>query len=210
MPHNRFYSPTNIIEGSELHHLSHVMRNTQGDIIELVDGKGALHIAKIDTITKKAAHLTIKETTIAPLPAFQKTLIQGLPKTPNKLKLILEKGTELGIDAFHFFGSKTPSHEKLHTILISALKQCGRLHLPSLAFHTHLQDIPLSPSYYGDPQGNPLEPGRHVFVIGPESGFTPDEITHLKGQKARPTKLSKHILRTETAAIVASHLLSTT
>ncbi|MCH9613908.1 MAG: Ribosomal RNA small subunit methyltransferase E [Chlamydiia bacterium] len=186
------------------------MRNHEGDTIELIDGKGALHLARIDTLTKKEAHLTILETTTTPPKDPLKTLIQGLPATPNKLKLILEKGTELGIDAFHFFGAKTPSLDKLHTTLIGAIKQCGRLHLPSLAFHSHLEDIPLSPSYYGDPQGAQLEPGRHTFVIGPESGFTHTEIAHLNAQKSLPTRLSNHILRTETAAIIASHLLSIT
>lgn len=183
------------------------MRNKEGDLIELIDGKGALSLARIDAITRRSAHLTLLETSITPPPEQAKTLIQGLPSNPAKLKLILEKCTELGIDHFHFFGAKTPSMDKLHHTLISALKQCGRLHLPSLAFHTNLKDIPLGPSYYGAPDGAPFEPGRSTFVIGPESGLNQNEINHLNSKKSLPTTLSSHILRTETAAIIASFLL---
>jgi Uncharacterized protein conserved in bacteria len=72
VPHNRFYSETTIITDAEHHHLVHVMRNREGDTIELVNGKGSLMLAKIETLTRREAHVSILETKTSPPPSIDK------------------------------------------------------------------------------------------------------------------------------------------
>jgi Uncharacterized protein conserved in bacteria len=60
MPFNRFYLENALeansqvsLEGSELHHLAHVMRVREGEHVELVNGKGSLAEAKLISLDKK-------------------------------------------------------------------------------------------------------------------------------------------------------------
>lgn len=73
-------------------------------------------------------------------------------------------------------------------------------------------------SFFGDTQPDALpfisawkkiEPKNEaIFFIGPESGFTKEEVSLLKTFKAQGVKLHPNILRTDTAAIAALTLLS--
>ncbi|MBP9840899.1 MAG: 16S rRNA (uracil(1498)-N(3))-methyltransferase [Simkaniaceae bacterium] len=210
MPSHRFFSSGSTIEGEEFHHLTRVMRNQVGDEIELIDGKGSLSLAKITSIEKKEATLKILATSTEEPPKERYSLIQGVPQGA-KIEWVLEKGTELDIDDFLFFGSKDFSPNKLtrfHHILIAAIKQCGRLFLPTLSFYSSLEEVPLHEgACYGDPQGTPYHTG-HQIVIGPESGFSEEEISLLKGKGAQGVSLGKHILRTETAAIIGVYTMT--
>jgi 16S rRNA (uracil1498-N3)-methyltransferase len=209
MPVHRFFSTASTIEDEEFHHLIHVMRNEVGDLIELVDGRGSLSIAKITGINKKAASLEILSTHTEAPPAARYSLVQGIPQG-TKIEWVLEKGTELDIDDFVFFGSKDFSTNKLsrfHHILVAAMKQCGRLFLPTLSFYSSLEEIPLHKDFcYGDFQGD-KEVKATQIVIGPESGFSKEEREYLK-QKGRGVSLGRHVLRTETAAVIGAYSIT--
>lgn len=195
----------------ELHHMKKVLRVKNGEKVELVNGKGILAIGEFQE------EMRIISSSFSPPPPYKKILALANPLQPH-LELIIEKATELGITDFCLFPSTrspiqdySPSKkDRLHKITIAALKQCKRLHLPTI---TYLTPKNLPHAYYllGDPKGKQLPitiPQKDVgFIIGPESGFTPEEIAYLE-QKASPIKLSENILRCETAAIVASFILT--
>jgi 16S rRNA (uracil1498-N3)-methyltransferase len=130
------------LKGSEFHHLAHVMRTRKGDSVELVNGKGSLAQAIVQDLAKDKAMLKIEHVYQEPDPPCRLILAQALPK-PNRLDFILEKGTELGVNKFWLFPGHysakrecSPSQwERAQMVTIAAMKQCGRLHLPSL----HLQ-----------------------------------------------------------------------
>ena len=70
---NRFYLDDSlegapIIDGSEFHHLVHVMRGSAGDEIELVNGRGDIARARIEKIDKKSASLRILQIKHHPKP----------------------------------------------------------------------------------------------------------------------------------------------
>ena len=192
----------------ELHHLKKVLRVNVGDPIELVNGKGELAHAIYDD------PITILSVDSAPKDLPTRALIQAIPEKSH-LEFILEKGTELGITDFYLFPATrsklkelSPNYiTRLEKILLSSLKQCKRLFLPKLHINVAPPYVKL---YLGDPKGEPFTPSKDSsgFIIGPESGFTPEEIESFKSkQHAVPTKLSNNILRTETAATVASFLI---
>ena len=209
MPAYRFFSLSSTIENEEFHHLVHVMRHKVGDEIELVNGKGSLSRALIASIEKKSAHLNILSTYTENPPEERYSLVQGIPQG-SKIEWVLEKGTELDIDDFIFFGCKDFSINKLdrfHHILVAAMKQCGRLFLPTLSFYSSLKEVPLHHDMcYGDPKGIPYTRGSQM-VIGRESGFSEEERDLLQ-QKGQGVSLGKHVLRTETAAIIAAYAMT--
>lgn len=233
MPKERHYIPEELslaqevsLEGTEFHHLVNVMRCGVGASIELINGLGVCTQAKITRIEKKRATLVVEA-----LFSEEKTpdcliLAQAIPKL-NRLDFIIEKGTELGMSALWLFPGdhcekrdlSVTQLERLNHLAIAAMKQCGRLYLPEILVLPPLSAWkPFSfPFYFGSlvPEAPPLiqllqgETSQTVlFCVGPEGGLSAAEEKTLCGIGAIGTKLGKHILRTETAAIAAITLMA--
>jgi 16S rRNA (uracil1498-N3)-methyltransferase len=234
MPAERYFFPQPfslgiplILQDQEFHHLTNVMRAREGEEIEVVNGLGQLAKGIIQSIEKKRAVVVINEVQNTPQPTNRLILAQAIPRL-NRLEYILEKGTELGVTEFLLFPSTHSERkefsenqtERLNTILIAATKQCGRLFLPALNLMPPLKkwsSIPL-PAFFGDTrsQAKPLyqacsaKPALQaaVIFIGPESGFTSEEVRWFEQHGVEGIKLHSNILRTDTAAITALSLLS--
>jgi len=220
---------TKSISGAEFHHLAHVMRSRKGDSVQLINGRGALAEASIQDLTKDKAKLLIEEVHQHPPSPPRLILAQAFAKQ-NRLDFILEKGTELGVDAFWLF----PGHhsakkecfpsqlERAQAVTVAALKQCGRLYLPSISLKPYIEEwdqLNHFSSFFGDldptaplfekkwKEGDfPSSPV--VFITGPEGGFSLEEVESLKGQGATGVQLHENILRTETASLMALSLIS--
>ncbi len=231
MPNDRFYTPSLlqqcqdvILTDTEFHHLAHVMRIKEGDSIELVNGQGALGYALLDHLEKKRAILKIESVINQKKPMQELVLAQALPRM-NRLDFIIEKGTELGATQFWLFPGlhserKTINEhqiERLRNMSIAAMKQCGRLYLPSIEIKpslTHWDNVPF-PAYFGDlyeiaePFSQVFKHSESaIFFIGPEAGFSEKEIEDFTRLKVKGVKLHPNILRTDTAALVALSLMS--
>lgn len=210
------------LEGQEFHHLTHVMRNREGDVVELVNGQGLLAKATIDRIEKKKSFLKVIEIVRADKDSFSLILAQGIPRS-NRLDFILEKGTELGMSELWLFSASHSEKkefsehqlERMKGVLIAAMKQCGRLFLPTIKMVSPLDkwEKPSHVCFFGDTTPNApcfaeawkkQSPKNGVIVvIGPESGFNTREVERLKQLEAVGVSLHKNILRTDTAALVA-------
>lgn len=204
-----------ILEKEEMHHLKHVMRIGNGSLIELVNGKGALATALVDT------QITISTVDISEPSTHKSILIQGLTE-PQNLELIVEKGTEIGITDFWIFIAEKSKHkqispskqERLSKILRSSLKQSKRLYLPNIAFFPSIKAVPKTVEniYIADPRASkqiPHPSTDRAIIVGPESGLTQNEVSYAEKElKATRILLSPNILRTETAAIIASFLIA--
>jgi len=235
MPADRFYIKSAIIqgqsikiEGTEFHHLVHVMRASIGDSIEIVNGCNVLAEGTIRAIEKKYASVLINKAIEKPPSSFQIILAQAMPRF-NRLDFILEKGTELGMTQFWLFPGacserKTISdnqRERMELVMVAAMKQSGRLDLPFLEAREGLKkwDAPLPyAAFYGDvsPSAPSFEkcwkekPPREgaIIFIGPESGFNEQEIKSMQKLGVMGVKLHHNILRTDTAAAAALTLMS--
>lgn len=226
MPANRFYLPEDLkanasveITGDELHHMTRVMRCSENESVELVNGKGSLAEATIVKIDKRKASLQIHSVEKRKPPTQPLILAQGIPKL-SKLEWILEKATEIGATEFWLIVTEHSEVrvisenrlKRLRAITISAMKQCGRLDLPTIQIFSSLRNLPKPgmPAYFGDIREKAplLTGGPGVIFIGPEQGFTDQEITCLEEKiGAVGVKLLPNVLRTETAALVATTLL---
>lgn len=231
MPHSRFFlnEPLFInkqitLNDDEFHHLQ-VMRKRVDDMIEVVNGNNLLAIAKVLKINQKSATAQVIEI----LEGKSKTpfiiLAQAIVR-PAKLDFIFEKCTELGVYEFILYKAANSDMEeisenkqqRINSILISAIKQCGRLSLPKFSIVDDLNKFKqLDYKYfYGDFSSanlldiNSLKNSSKpiCFFVGPEQGFTEKEHSFFNQIQATPVKINKNILRTETAAIAASALLA--
>ncbi len=227
MPHERFYQnipladhQTVHLTDQELHHLVNVSRCRLGDTVEIVNGKGQLAEATLDTIEKKQAILTLKKTTTSPPPERQIILAQAYPRA-NRLDTILEKVTELGVTEIWLFPGETSerkeaSPSRIESILISAMKQSGTLFLPKWVQAPPIKQWKTLPctTFFGDL--NPTAPhlltqaskNSCMVIIGPESGLTDTEVQKIKTLGGIGVSLHGNILRTDTAAIIAVAFLN--
>ncbi len=229
MPAERYFADTPLENGSqvqlvesELHHLLHVMRAKPNDQIELVNGRGDFALAKVAEVKKHHAMIEIISSTHYAPPAYQLTLIQGLPRN-NRLDTILEKAVELGVQKIVLMETELSEKRmlqdkqlvRLQTILIAALKQCGRHYLPTLEFGGRLlaYNAPGTPMFFGDISDiaqpfdqawQAIKPKQQAsFITGPESGLTSKECAYLREIGAKGVLLNDATLRTDTASIVA-------
>jgi 16S rRNA (uracil1498-N3)-methyltransferase len=224
MPDNRFFLKDRFrlhesvyLEGQEALHLSKVMRKNEGAQVELVNGRWELALATVKEVSKDQVTLVIDEIQTTPPSSKELILALALPKTP-KLEMVIEKGTELGVDTFWLFPgerSEKPSlspnqQSRLEHLTISALKQCGRLSLPKIEIHKPLKfwEFLPKPAFFGSLSEeavplSPLETKKLMLMIGPEAGWTPQEEEKMTQLGALPLKLHENTLRTETAAICA-------
>jgi len=227
MPHHRFFAddlqhPTVTLGEKEFHHLKHVMRLETQEEVELIDGRGHLALGIITQMSRQSATVEITALHHEPKPRPLRYLAIPYLKPANS-DLVIEKGTELGIDTLIFFPCERSEEslrsslkiERLHHLMISAIKQCGRLYLPETLFLNGLEELKTLhiPLYFChlDEQLNrlaiPINDPTCV-VIGPEKGWTAKEVDLLKNQiKATPITLGPTILRAETAAIAAAALM---
>lgn len=225
----RYYLPCDLVEnvplfleGTEFHHMVNVCRGKVGELIAVVDGKGALAEGTIVQIDKKKAVLLLSSIQRQPQPQISWILAQALPRL-NRLDFIVEKGTELGMNELCLFPGENSERkmlspaqiERLENISIAAMKQCGRLYLPKIILLPPIQawEKGALPLYFGDlsPTAPPFQEvlaqagasKGAIFCTGPESGFTPSEEASLKAIGAIGVKLHSNILRTDTASLVA-------
>lgn len=209
------------LDGSEFHHLVHVTRTKEGESIELVDGKGCLAQATVIKKDKSIAILKINHYQKVSPPPFSLILLQALPRL-NRLEMIVEKGTELGMTELWLFPGKFSETtqlketqiKRLEKITIAALKQCGRLYLPKITSIPSLQqwDSTSFPLFFGDLSENQsllrawmkVSPQKGaILCIGPESGFHAEELAKFRSLGGKGVKLHSNTLRTDTAPIAA-------
>jgi 16S rRNA (uracil1498-N3)-methyltransferase len=101
--------------------------------------------------------------------------------------------------------------KRLQTIILSSVKQCGRLYLPKIELKESLKACLEGQVLFGDLESsNPQIPIEKniTLVIGPEGGFTPQERSLLVDYGAKGILLSRNTLRAETAAVVGAALVA--
>ncbi|MBU0597415.1 16S rRNA (uracil(1498)-N(3))-methyltransferase [Patescibacteria group bacterium] len=232
----RFYLPqvniTNdqiIISDKEIiDQLTKVLRLKTNDLFIVFAPQAEYQLA-LKEIGDKTAIATIIETQPAMREPGQKlTLYQSLLKKDN-FEWILQKGTELGISCFvpmitnHTIVREISENKlkRYHKILTEATEQCGGRQVPELKnllpFNQAIAAAAQQPgqkliAWEGQTDSTleeKLDPNvqyYHIF-IGPEGGFSPQEVELAKHDNFTPVSLGNRILRAETAAIAAASLI---
>jgi 16S rRNA (uracil1498-N3)-methyltransferase len=206
------------------HHLARVMRVRLGDTVRLFDGRGQEAAAAVVAVRKGEVEVEVGQVTPALRePRCALDLAFALPKG-SRAEWIYEHGTEVGVRAFHplrcarsSFQPADDRHIRWQRLAHAATGQCDRAHVPqvhpveSFARFVRGPDLP-DERYIAMPDGEPLgaaAAARAALLVGPEGGFTDEEVMLALAHGFRPRSLGPLTLRTETAALVgAARLLA--
>lgn len=220
-----------LVSGSEAHHLLHVMRARVGDEVTLFDGSGWQFAAVIDRVGRAevGCQIVAREQVDRETP-FELTLAVALPKG-DRQQWLVEKAVELGVTRLLPLktarGVAQPADNALARLrrgVIEASKQCGRNRLMEIAAPVawqELVDAKLSgwrllahpgcaslSAILGDWRSTEQHDGSACFIaVGPEGGFTDEEVDIAVAAGWRSVDLGPRILRIETAAIALASWL---
>ena len=227
---HRVYTPESLEPGSELavggktaHYLVRVLRVKAGQTIVLFNGDGKDYAAEVAGAERQAIFLNI----ISRLPAVREpdidiSVVQAVSRG-ERMDQTLQKCTELGASSFQplfservevrLQGSKLAKRlEHWQGVVISACEQCGRARVPPVlepvdvtglvASGTRGQRLVLAPGAQ-QPLASVAFSQLNQLVIGPEGGFSDQELDLMRSSGMQMVVLGPRVLRTETAAPAA-------
>ena len=217
------------LDNIESRHCIKALRKSIGDRVNVVDGKGNLYKGTIESDDSRECKIKIFETIIEYDKRDRYIHIAISPiKNNSRIEWFVEKVIEIGIDEISFIDcDRTLRHTiKMERILktsISAMKQTLKATLPKVndicsfdsflesntqsnKFICHLEDNHRKEISYFKNQLNQNKDS--CILIGPEGDFSVNEIVKAKKSHFNATSLGESRLRTETAGIVACHLLN--
>lgn len=220
-----FDGDTAVISGQDAHHIARVLRMQVGDSLTLCDAHGMDYACEILSVNDGEVSLRVCDRMPSVTePTTVVTLYQGLPKS-EKMEWIIQKCVEIGITRIvpvamsrcvvklnGADGEKKQS--RWQKIAAGAAEQSGRGIIPEVtapisfnAMLSALKDEYAVTFYEGGGVSLSTLVGEHTrqvsIVIGPEGGFSLDEIEKLRENGAYIATLGKRILRCETAPMVA-------
>jgi 16S rRNA (uracil1498-N3)-methyltransferase len=191
-----------------------VLRFREGQDLILFDGDQTDRLYKIVAIAKTEVHLQMITEIERSLPLRNIYLFWSLLKKDNN-DLVLQKCTELGVSNFVPILSersirKDFNIDRAHKIVIEASEQCGRSNIPHVREPVHLSKVleeykDKLPLYVCQQEGEEHDLGEDKLglIIGPEGGWSDQELALFSSHNLKSLTVSNHTLRAETAAIVA-------
>jgi 16S rRNA (uracil1498-N3)-methyltransferase len=210
-----------VLDGPEAHHLAHVRRFAAGDRVTLFNGDGREYRAEVLSIDKRQVHLRVVEVAEPRIElGVDLHIAAALPKG-DRGDFLIEKLTELGATNFtpllterSVVQPKPSIVEKLQRAVVESSKQCGRnallrVHPPCrLERWVESKGLP-DIKWIAHPGGR--KPDRSNFrtnglaaAIGPEGGFTDEELAAASQFGFESVSLGPRILRVETAALTVA------
>lgn len=218
------------ITDTDLHHqLARVLRSKIGDKVIFFDGKKredhVYEITKIDKIKVvcEKKEVLSKKWEISPKIA----LYQSLPNKTSKIEYIVQKCSEIGFKKMVFFDSEfsqklvlsDAKKQRIERIAIEAIEQCGGNKIPTIVFESDISDLASWKNVLSlvcDPSSEAQDLSKvdlkgiskvNIFV-GPEWGFSEDELLACNKRWFHRVSLWERILRCETAGEVVWFFLS--
>ncbi|MBQ9470918.1 MAG: 16S rRNA (uracil(1498)-N(3))-methyltransferase [Bacteroidales bacterium] len=226
-----FYDPTlsptathHTLNEEESWHCVKVLRMGAGQPISLIDGRGTLYEARIESAHPARCQVSIEQT--HPNHGHRNVHVHiaiAPPKNIERLEWCIEKCTEIGIDSItpllcERSERREVKPERLQRVMVAAVKQSRKAYMPTLnpmVRLTHFVTQPHSGGLFIAHCNAPsLPPLRQLIgqqrscavLIGPEGDFSPHEVAMAEQHGFKSVSLGPSLLRTETAGLVACHL----
>lgn len=205
------------LRGNEAHHLLHVMRAKLGTEIIVFDGSGGEWWAEIVKLNRAEVDLALRmHRPVERELTTELTLAVAFPKG-DRQRWLIEKSVELGVSRViplttaRSTASAAEPPAKLFRYVIEASKQCGRNLLMEIArpqpWNEFVQQELTGTRLFAHPGGaeigrSRLQANAPMFLaVGPEGGFTDDEVLLAQQHEWQILGLGERILRIDTAAI---------
>ena len=223
-----FYVPVEVqageefeISGQQYNYIANVKRNSPGEELEIVDGRGHIILSKIQDIDKKSVRCLAREVRRAEneIPVHI-TVAVALIKQ-QRYEVMVEKATELGVHTIQPLLTQRVVRkgfrpERLEKKAVAAMQQSERAFLPEIPEPVGVK------KYIANKENNQLfvaaqsakskslidllskrEYANIIILIGPEGGWSDSELSLFNERDIQNFHLGKRRLRTETAALSA-------
>ena len=216
------------LQGAECIHATQVLRLREGDHCVATDGCGHRYELKLVSLTKKEAQAVIVHSESFPKSPVLRGVAMGSLHKKDRIEWALEKAVELGVDYFYIYQADHSERarwkkSRLDQIILSASKQSKRTWFPELILADSLEHIKQdaqrrsqgidlnlwaaheSASLHLKPP-EALKEGFNLFFIGPEGGFSTNELSWFEHENIPRFFLGDQftdggVLRAETALI---------
>lgn len=225
---------TLVITGSEAKHITRVLRMSVGDRLVLMDQQGIRFQSRIESVRGQEVTVALEKPVPAPPESpLNVILCQALLKA-RSMDFVIQKASELGVRRIFPFASERtvvlanahqPSTRVRHwrEIAVNATKQSNRARPPDVALPRSLHALAeqwqeqeaLKVILWEDEKSQDLKallrgstPSASVIgMIGPEGGFSPEEVDMVRQAGFCSVSLGHRIVRAETAAITLLAIL---
>lgn len=206
---------------SESRHIVKVLRKRSGEVVQATDGRGHRMKVKLHEVDKKNVTGTVYEKVPVPKEP-EKILALGVIKHRERFEFAIEKSVELGVSKIILVHSRYVEKKgikplRLEKTIISAMKQSRRCWLPEWEEQDSFTDVMI---HYGKernvvvahPAGRKkidadfFSHSSLLMLVGPEGGFSNNEIASAKSFGAQFVNFGESRLRTETAVCVLMSL----
>ena len=208
------------ITGDEAHHAARVKRLAVGEGIELLNGEGGVYVSRVEALEKqgKGWMLVARVEELIqqgePVPWLEACVA---PPKGTRLESMVDMISQVGVASFRPLEARRTISDprpgkldRVRRVAMESAKQCGRawtmrIGRPVLFKDALVQDDATT-VVIADGSGSEYEPSgaeRIRVLIGPEGGFTENELERAREAGARVARFGEHVLRIETAAVVA-------
>jgi len=220
-----------LVTGPNCKYILAVLRETAGDRIDVIDGKGYLYRCTIHTVKGKEIYLHVMDVVHHPDEQRTKVTLLVSPIKGPRMDWLIEKATELGADRIlptifkrtvvKFHDEESDRCERWKRIMVEASRQSGRFSVPELCPPTPLRGITpyieaagsrwllyereksTTIKYLVGQQKN----GEVCVAIGPEGGIEEAEAQWFTENGFIACTLGENILRSETTPLVVLSII---
>ena len=217
-----------VLTGDHVHYARHVLRMRRKDHLDLIDGRGFEYHARIYGLNADQLAVEILEKKRVRDPSVRITLCQSLLKS-DKMDFIVQRGVELGVNTvIPFVSSRSIVRltdetaaariRRWQNIAAEAARQCGRSAIPEVRTVATYRDMlgmadkDQLKIIFWEAEGEKtlrqvfqnkegMEAGGFFFVVGPEGGFTGDEVFQAREADFLSVSIGKRVLKVETAVL---------
>jgi len=217
-----------VLDEDTSRHVVQVLRKKEGEKLNLTDGKGSLITAEIADAHKKHCSVKIIDSQLTTHYSRKVTIAISLLKNTSRFEWFLEKATEIGVSKITpLICERTEKqkfrYDRMKGICISAMLQSQQCWLPILdepvkytEYIKSIDDNSDLTKFIAHCQESGQKNGLSTFqsfshstiLIGPEGDFTKQEIELALQNNFIPVSLGETRLRSETAGVVASVILT--
>ena len=224
---------TIVLPADEAYHAVRVLRLKSGDEAAVVDGAGNWYRIDAEVVGRKnmVGRILEKQVEVGE-PEYQLTIGLGMLKSAARFETFVEKAVEFGVSRIIPLITKRTERARIkdariESILIAAMKQSGRCRKvmvdPPIKMRKFYKTLAESEEEFRGvchetaPQSSSITlelsgidiPRKSMILVGPEGGFSDDEIETLEERKFKQLSLGQRRLRAESAAmtVAAAYML---
>jgi len=209
------------IDLEQTRYLRQVMRLQAGDTILVFNGRGGEYLAELTCLSKACGQCQLIEFIDVQRELPCRVHIIQAANRSEKIETVLQKATEMGASSFQIVNSERatlnlPSNkrdkrlQRWQKIIIEAAEQSERTAMPKVVWHDKVSQIsqygqcfvlhPRGASMWQDIRGDLLQQEDITLAVGPEGGWTNQELDYFQSQGFQSLCFGARVMRTETAA----------